>query len=93
MRVVPSLTDTAGLCCETGSYVEAFVPTFPVDYIFAPIDGDSQSMVVAPPLGVVDIRPPYYIRVAHDLFDPSFFVTSIRKGSNDGHLVGDFKFV
>ncbi|KAJ3564984.1 hypothetical protein NP233_g7934 [Leucocoprinus birnbaumii] len=72
-------------------YVEALIPTCPVDYTFNPHEEDVHSMVLVPPLDVVDTRPMYHIRVVHDLFDPSFFVTSIRKGSNDGHLVADFK--
>ncbi|KAF5362405.1 hypothetical protein D9756_002663 [Leucocoprinus leucothites] len=72
-------------------YVEALIPTCPVDYTFNTVEGDSHSMVVVPPLDVVDTRPRYHITVVHDLFDPTFFVTSIRKGGNSGHLVGDFR--
>lgn len=72
-------------------YVEALLPTTPMDYTFRSVEGDSHSMVVVPPMDVTDTRPLYHIRVVHDLFDPSFFVTSIRKGSNDGYFVGDFK--
>ena len=73
------------------SYVEALLPTTPVDYSFRLIEGDPNSMVVVPPTDVTDTRPLYHIRVVHDLFDPNFFVTSIRKGSDDGHFVGDFR--
>jgi len=77
--------------CNIRSYVEALLPTTPVDYSFRLVEGDSNSMVVVPPMDVTDTRPLYHIRVVHDLFDPSFFVTSIRKGGNDGHFVGDFR--
>ena len=73
------------------SYVEALLPTTPVDYSFRLVEEDPNSMVVVPPTDVTDTRPLYHIRVVHDLFDPSFFVTSIRKGSDDGHFVGDFR--
>lgn len=73
------------------SYVEARVPTYPVDYTFTPVDGDEGSMIVVPPLDAPDTRPVYHIRVTHDLFDPSFFVTTVRRGgTNNGHVVGDF---
>ncbi|KXN86744.1 hypothetical protein AN958_09735 [Leucoagaricus sp. SymC.cos] len=71
-------------------YVEALVPTYQMDYTFSPVDGDYESMQVIPPPDAMDTRPLYHIRVTHDLFDPSFFVTSIRRGGGDGHLVGDF---
>lgn len=75
-------------------YVEARMPTYALDYTFSPIEGEGEAMLLIPPFDAPDTRPVYYIKVTHDLFDPSFFVTTVRRGGrSDGAVVGDFMSV
>ncbi|KAF9448930.1 hypothetical protein P691DRAFT_704052 [Macrolepiota fuliginosa MF-IS2] len=72
-------------------YIEARVPTYTLEYTFSPVEGEGESMLVVPPLDAPDTRPVYHIKVTHDLFDPSFFITTVRRGGgSDGDVIGDF---
>lgn len=66
---------------------------YPIDYAFIPVDGDSESMLVTPPsMSAVETAAAYRIKVTHDLFDPTFFVTTVKKGGrSNGPVIGDFK--
>ncbi|XP_006462147.1 hypothetical protein AGABI2DRAFT_119011 [Agaricus bisporus var. bisporus H97] len=73
------------------SHVEDQVPTYPMTYTFTPVEGDSETMILVPSTATSNSHAVYHIRVTHDLFDPSFFITTIKKGgTSDGRLVGDF---
>jgi hypothetical protein len=73
------------------SHIEGQVPTYPITYAFTPVEGDSEAMILVPSTDPSSSHAMYHIKVTHDLFDPSFFITTITKGGTTaGRLIGDF---
>ncbi len=51
-------------------------------------------LVVPPSLSTIEAAAVYRVKVTHDLFDPTFFVTTVRRGGrSNGPVMGDFKWV
>jgi hypothetical protein len=95
-KCVASTLSLSSLSCLTltkfdSSHVQEQVPTYPMSYTFTPVEGDSETMILVPSTNTSSSHAIYHIKVTHDLFDPSFFITTIRKGgSSNGRLIGDF---
>ncbi|KAF9013096.1 hypothetical protein BDQ17DRAFT_1342725 [Cyathus striatus] len=49
------------------------------------------SMILLPPLDFHDSRPLYHIEISMNCFIPSSFITTIKRGSERGELIGDFE--
>lgn len=72
------------------AYVDARRPTTPVTYVFSPLGGN--AMTLLPPVDSADTRPLYNISVAMNVFVPTSYITTVRRGgSEDGPIVGDFE--
>ncbi|KAF9015641.1 hypothetical protein BDQ17DRAFT_1536274 [Cyathus striatus] len=66
-------------------------PTTTVTYTFAPQTIPANSMILAAPSYVTSFQQPYYISVNMNCFTPSSYITTIRRRSWDGEVVGDFE--
>jgi len=66
-------------------------PSGPVVYTFWTQTTPPNSMILAPPPDQEDSHPSYYISVILNCFTPSSYITTIKRGSEEGDLVGDFE--
>ncbi|KAL1739727.1 hypothetical protein HDZ31DRAFT_68647 [Schizophyllum fasciatum] len=83
------LNDTAPLE-DPPAYVDARRPTEPITYVFTP--SGANAMLLLPPADSADTRPLYHISVAMNVFVPTSFITTIRRGgTEEGPIVGDFE--
>ncbi|KAF7320459.1 hypothetical protein MKEN_00830800 [Mycena kentingensis (nom. inval.)] len=64
-------------------------PSSSITYSFTPLP--SNCMQLAAPPNTPDSQRPYHITVSMNIFTPTSFITSIRKDSWDGDIVGDFE--
>ncbi|KAI4528300.1 hypothetical protein K523DRAFT_367866 [Schizophyllum commune Tattone D] len=72
------------------AYVDARRPTEPITYVFTP--SGANAMLLLPPSQAADSRPLYHISVAMNVFVPTSFITTVRRGgTEEGPIVGDFE--
>ncbi|TFK36980.1 hypothetical protein BDQ12DRAFT_736708 [Crucibulum laeve] len=72
-------------------YTELGKPTTNITYTCSPQTIPANSMIVTPPAYVNSLQKPYFISVNMNCFTPTSYITTIRRGSWDGELVGDFE--
>ncbi|PFH49690.1 hypothetical protein AMATHDRAFT_4696 [Amanita thiersii Skay4041] len=72
-------------------YLQAHRPSTNITYTFTPNVNVPNCMVLSPPSYVGHPHSPYWISVSMNCFTPSSYITTIRRSSLDGELVGDFE--
>lgn len=72
-------------------YLQAHRPTSNVTYSFVPNTDVPNSMTLVPPSYVEGSHAPYWICVNMNCFTPSSYITTIKRGTPDGEVVGDFE--
>jgi hypothetical protein len=74
-------------------YLQAQRPSTTITYTFIPNTDVPNSMTLTPPSYVEGPHSPYWICVNMNCFTPSSYMTTIRRGTSDGEIVGDFECV
>jgi hypothetical protein len=78
--------------CASGSYNWVNKPTVAMTYTFSP--HSTNAMLVLPPEDSPDTRPKYYVSVGPNCWNPTSWITTVRRGASEsGELVGDFEWV
>ncbi|KAF8632934.1 hypothetical protein AX15_001543 [Amanita polypyramis BW_CC] len=72
-------------------YLQAHRPNTNITYTFMPNTDVPNSMTLSPPSYVDGPHAPYWICVNMNCFTPSSHITTIRRGTSDGEIVGDFE--
>ncbi|KAF8078894.1 hypothetical protein FPV67DRAFT_1663566 [Lyophyllum atratum] len=82
-----------GVSSSTASppgYQSTRKPLTSITYTFWPQTIPSNSMILAPPLDLENPGPSYCISVNMNCFTPTSYITTIKRSSWDGEVVGDF---
>ncbi|KAF5385233.1 hypothetical protein D9615_001287 [Tricholomella constricta] len=66
-------------------------PLTSISYTFWPQAVPSSSMILAPPSNLENPGPSFCISVNMNCFTPTSYITTVKRGSWDGELVGDFQ--
>ncbi len=74
-------------------YLQAQRPSTTITYTFIPNTDVPNSMTLTPPSYVEGPHAPYWICVNMNCFTPSSYITTVRRGTSDGEIVGDFECV
>ncbi|KAF8743692.1 hypothetical protein AX14_001222 [Amanita brunnescens Koide BX004] len=72
-------------------YLQAQRPSTNITYTFIPSKDVPNSMTLTPPSYVEGPHAPYWICVNMNCFTPSSHITTIRRSTSDGEIVGDFE--
>lgn len=71
-------------------YASTRKPLTSVTYSFWPQTMPPNSMILSPP-DMLNPHPSYFISVNLNCFTPSSYITTVRRGSWDGDVIGDFE--
>lgn len=77
--------------CTPPGYLESKRPATTITYVFHPQAMPPNSMILSAPVYAAPPQEPYYISVSMDCFTPTSYITTIRRGSWNGEIIGEFE--
>ncbi|KAF8640773.1 hypothetical protein AX17_000423 [Amanita inopinata Kibby_2008] len=83
----------ASISATPPNYLQAQRPSTNITYTFVPNMDVPNSMTLNPPSYLEGSHSPFCISVSMNCFTPSSHITTVRRGSHHGELVGDFEQV